>query len=122
MSNTVEFYLNKGFDKKTAEYFANGRRKVLTVIPNKNFTLTIEFDNGEKRVLDMSDFLQKGTVFEPFMNWDNFSRVYVDENHCVAWDVDPTIDSKKVWNNKVDLSPDGCYLDSIPLNESAAHG
>ncbi len=41
-----------------------------------------------------------------------FRRVYIDDCGCVAWDKDPTVDSNVVWNNKIDLCPDSCYLDS----------
>ncbi len=40
MSKTVEFYFNKGFDRKSAEYFASGR-KLVGVQPNDDFTLTL---------------------------------------------------------------------------------
>ena len=77
-----------------------------------DFTLTISFDNGEKRLYDMRALLKKGTVFEPFLSLENFRRVYVDDTHCIAWDIDPNVDS-----NKVDLCPDGCYIDSIPVGD-----
>ena len=48
MSKSVEYYLSKGYDKKAAEYFASGRRRIVAVVPNDDFTLTISFDNGEK--------------------------------------------------------------------------
>ncbi len=115
MVNKVEYYLSKGFDQKTAEYFANGRKKIIGVVPNNDFTLTISFDNGEKRLYDVRPFLQPGTVFEPLIEKDNFLRVYVDDTQCIAWDIDPNIDSKKIWNNKVDLCPDSCYIDSVPV-------
>lgn len=63
----------------------------------------------------MRPLLKKGTVFEPFIKPENFRRVYVDDTHCIAWDIDPNIDSGKVWRNKVDLCPDGCYIDSVPI-------
>ena len=115
MIKTVEYYRSKGFDQKAAEYFANGRRQIVSVSANNDFTLTISFDNGEKRLYDVRPLLKKGTVFEPFADIDNFRRVYVDNQHCIAWDIDPTIDSEKVWSNKVDLCPDGCYIDSQPV-------
>ena len=115
MANTVKYYLSKGFDLKTAEYFANGKKRITGVVPNNDFTLTISFDNGEKRLYDMRPLLKKGTVFEPFIKLENFRRVYVDDTHCIAWDIDPNIDSNKVWSNKVDLCPDGCYIDSVPV-------
>jgi len=115
MSGSVEYYLSKGLDRKMAEYFAAGRRKIVGVVPNDNFTLILEFDNGEKRLYDMSPVLKTGTIFESFLNIDNFRRVYIDDEHCVAWDIDPEIDSNVVWSNKIDLCPDACYVDSIPI-------
>lgn len=115
MPNTVEYYLSKGLDEKTAAYFASGRKRITAVSPNDDFTLTISFDNGEKRLYDVRPLLKKGTVFEPFSAIENFRRVYIDEQHCIAWDIDPSVDSNKVWNNKVDLCPDGCYIDSKPI-------
>lgn len=115
MPNTVEYYLSKGFDQKAAEYFVSGRKKIVGVVANDDFTLSIGFDNGEKRLFDMRPYLKKGTVFEHFLNIEDFRRVYVDEDHCIAWDIDPTIDSNEVWSNKVDLCPDSCYIDSEPL-------
>lgn len=115
MSKSVAYYLSKGFERKMAEYFAAGRRTITKVVPNDDFTLTLRFDNGEKRLYDMKSLLKPGTVFAPFADIENFRRVYIDEEHCVSWDIDPTIDSNVVWNNKVDLCPDECYVDSVPL-------
>jgi hypothetical protein len=115
MANSAEYYISKGFDRKAAEYFAGGRKRIVGVVPNDDFTLTISFDNGEKRIYDMRPLLKKGTVFEPFMKPENFRRVYVDDTNCIAWDIDPNIDSSTVWSNKVDLCPDSCYIDSVPV-------
>lgn len=115
MGKSVEYYLSKGFDQRMAEYFSAGRRRITGVIPNDNFTLTLTFDNGERRIYDAAPLLQAGTVFAPFRDLDNFRRVYLDESHCVSWDIDPTVDSNVVWSNKVDLSPDNCYVDSRPV-------
>ena len=122
MERSVEYYLSKGLDRKMAEYFASGRRKITGVTANDDFTLTILFDNGELRMLDMHDTLQPGTVFEPFMDIKNFRRVYVDEFHSIAWDIDPNVDSEVVWRNKVDLCPDACYVDSVPVAGGVTHG
>lgn len=115
MANTVEYYLSKGFDTKTAEYFVNGKKKIVEVSPNRDFTLTITFDNGEKRLYDMRPYLNTGTVFEPLLEYENFRRVYVDDANCIAWDIDPEIDSNIVWNNKIDLCPDSCYINSVHI-------
>lgn len=119
MANTVEYYLSKGFERKMAEYFASGKKRIVGVVAHDDFTLTIHFDNGEKRLYDMRPLIKKGTVFAPFANIENFRRVYVDDTHCIAWDIEPNIDSDKVWSNKVDLCPDACYVDSVPILPSA---
>ncbi len=115
MKKDVNYYLSKGFDRSMAEYFASGRRSITAVKPNSDFTLTLDFDNGERRILDCKPFLKVGTVFAPFVQFENFKRVYLDDTHCVSWDIDPAVDSNIVWNNKVDLSPDSCYVDSVPM-------
>lgn len=120
MPNTIEYYLSKGFDRPMAEYFAGGRKKLVQAVPQRDFTLLLTFDSGEKRVYDMKPVLEKGGVFSQFGNYDDFKRVYVDDSGSLAWDIDPTIDSNKVWSNKVDLSPDGVYVDSIPVSEYKA--
>lgn len=116
MKYTIAEYIAMGFDKTTAEYLTAGRRKLVSVKANENFTLDLTFDNGELRLFDCRPLLKSGTVFEHIANADVFSRVYLDDTNCVSWDIDPNIDSKKVWSNKIDISSDGCYLDSIPLN------
>lgn len=65
----------------------------------------------------MRPLLKKGTVFEPLIKPENFKRAYGDDTHCIAWDIDPNIDSGKVWNNKVDLCSDSCYIDSVAFDE-----
>lgn len=115
MAKSIEYYLSKGFDNKMAEYFASGRKKITGVIPNDDFTLTISFDIGEKRIYNAAPLLKPGTVFETLADLNNFRRVYIDDEHCISWDINPNIDSNLVWNNKVDLCPDSCYVDSIPL-------
>ena len=119
MGKNIEYYLSMGCDEKTTAYFAAGRKRIDGVVPNDDLTLTISFDNEEKRLYDMRPFLKKGTVFEPFCNIENFRRVYIDEQDSIAWDIDPNIDSNIEWNNKVDLCPDSCYIDSVPLDDEA---
>lgn len=58
------------------------------------FSLLLSFDNGEKRIFDMKPYLKKNTVFEQFLNFDDFKRVYLDSDHCVCWDKNPKIDSE----------------------------
>ena len=121
MAKDIHCCLSKGYDRKMAEYFAQGRRRAANVAANDDFTLVIEFDNGGIRLYDAAPLLQPGTVFAPLMRLENFRRVYIDDCHCIAWDIDPDADSSVVWNNKVDISPDACYVDSIPAEGGAEH-
>lgn len=115
MRDNIDYSLSAGYDKKTAAYMSTNRKKITNVTPNQDYTLTLTFDNGEQRIYDVSPLLTDGSVFAPFRDMDNFRRVYLDENHCVSWDIDPTVDSSIAWNNKVDLCSDGCYINSVPL-------
>jgi len=100
--------------EEVREYFANGQRTIKDVIGNDNFTLTILFDNGERRIYDMKNTLQ-GKVFIPLRDIKRFKEVYIDDVGCIAWDIDPNVDSNKVWTNHIDLCPDSCYIYSLPL-------
>lgn len=115
MSKTVDWYLQHGFDQKAAEYFASGRRRIMSVVANNDMTLTLSFDNGEQRAFNVAPLIKPGTVFAFLADIDSFRRVYLDDRHCVSWDIDPAIDSNEVWSNKVDLCPDTCYMDSVPI-------
>ena len=87
MERTMEYYLQKGFAPKMAAYFAAGRRTITEVVPNRDFSLTLTFDNGEQRILDVAPLLREGTVFAPLRDWNHFRRVYLDEDHAVSWDL-----------------------------------
>lgn len=112
---TVEQYLQMGFDQKMAEYFAGERRIITAVEALDNYCLLLTFDNDEKRILDLNDTIIDGTVFAFLKDYNNFKRVYLDNCHCVCWDKDPNVDSEIFWDNKVDICPDTCYVDSIRI-------
>ena len=115
----VSYYLSKGFDERTAKYFASGRRTLMRAIPRQDFSVLLQFDNGETRIFDMKPLIEPGTVFAFLSSYDAFLRVYVDDTHSLCWDKDPSVNSNEVWNNKVDVSADTCYLDSVPEKEAA---
>ena len=115
MKDTMKWYLSKGFDEKSSEYFSSGREKVVKVKANDDFTLIITFDNGEDRFLDMKPLIKENPTLNPFQSSQAFRRVYVDDSHHISWDIDPNIDSNVVWNNKVDLDSDWCYINSHPI-------
>ena len=46
MANTVDYYLSKGFDRLAAEYFASGRKRIIGVSANDDFTRLIDSLRG----------------------------------------------------------------------------
>lgn len=120
MPHNIDYYLSKGFDRKAAEYFAAGRKRITGVTPNDDLTLTISFDGGERRLYNAVPLLSSRPSLAPLLELSNFRRVYLDDSHVIAWDIDPHVDSSVHWSNKVDLCPDSCYLDSTPLEGGAA--
>ena len=112
---TVEFYLQRGFDEDVARYYAQGRRRAVSVVVAAPQKLLIEFDDGEFRLFDMAPLIRPGTVFSFLSDGRAFSRVHLDDTGAIAWDIDPTVDSTEAWTNQIDISPDTCYLDGEPV-------
>lgn len=110
MGKNIEYYLSKGFNIKMAEYFSKGRRTIVSVVANDDYTLTLEFDNGEKRLYNVAQLIKQDTVFENLADLSKFSRVYIDDNHFISWDINPNVDSNTVWNNKITIDSDVCYV------------
>ncbi|MBU2622617.1 MAG: DUF2442 domain-containing protein [Proteobacteria bacterium] len=74
---------------------------VCKVTPNKDFSLNIVLDNGEKRLLDMKPYLDFG-VFIKLRDYERFRQARV------AFD---TIE----WDEGVDLDPEFIYEKSKPV-------
>lgn len=122
MVKDINYYLSKGLDERMARYYASGRKKIIAVEAHEDYSLTITFDNGEKRWMDCKTFIKDGTVFEVLKDYNIFKRVYVDSTHSISWDKDPNIDSEKTWSNKIDLCPDTSYVDSVPIEGEQCAG
>ena len=73
---------------------------VCEVTSQKDFSLIIVLDNGEKRTLDMKPYLDFG-VFKKIRDYEKFKRVRV------AFD---TIE----WDEGIDLDPEFIYAKSKP--------
>ncbi len=115
MKKTYEEYLAMGLDEATARYFAGGRRRVVSAVPEKNYRIRLLFDNGEQRMFDCNPEFSGKSLFNKLANESDFARVFVDENGNIAWDIDPTLDSSKHWNNRIDFCRDACYMKSVPV-------
>jgi hypothetical protein len=70
---------------------------VTKVIPHEDFTLTVRFDDGKERILDMKPFLGAG-IFKRIAEYSQFKTVHV---------VFDTV----VWDCGVDLDPEFVYAE-----------
>ncbi len=72
--------------------------RVKKVIPNEDYTLSITFDNGERKVFDMKKLLNLG-VFQELKNLEYFKEV-------------KTIYGSIAWPHGQDVCPDTLYEES----------
>lgn len=110
--------MNNNLRENNWDCFKISPTKIIKVVPNDDYTLILFFENGEVRLYDLSSSIMKeGSLFERFLDLNKFRQVYLDEVGAVSWDIDPNVDSRIVWENKIDLCPDSCYWDSVPLTK-----
>jgi hypothetical protein len=75
--------------------------RVVSAFPNDNFTLTLLFENQEKKCFDVTPYLSYG-IFQELQQKALFKTVKV-------WD------GTVQWKNGQDFCPDTLYLKSKPL-------
>jgi len=76
--------------------------RVVDVVPNnRDYTLTVTFDNGEVRLFDVKPYLNKG-VFVKLQNPVYFITVSV-------------LNGTVSWNDEQDFCPDMIYEKSTPI-------
>ena len=71
------------------------------VKPNGNYTLDVTFNNGEKRVFDVTAYLEY-PAFQALKSTSLFMQARVAHNTVV-------------WNDEIDMAPENLYLESAPL-------
>lgn len=72
---------------------------VIKVTTNENFTLLVEFDNGETRHFDMNPYLEKG-IFRKLKDMARFKAAFVAYGTVV-------------WPGELDIAPETIYMESI---------
>ena len=66
--------------------------KVVQVVAGIDFTVYVYFLDGSIRLLDAKPLLEKGGVFAPLQDGENFRNCLTVLNDAVAWDLDGTRD------------------------------
>lgn len=81
---------------------------VVSVQPQADYRLLLEFENGEKRCFDMKPFLHK----KPFDRIENpaFFRLA------------RVLYGTVVWPGNIDIAPETLYDGSVPVPASCLHG
>ena len=72
------------------------------VVPNEDFTLAVEFDNGEAGILDMKPYLNFG-VFKKLQDYERFGRARVSFD-TIEWDEGVDLDSEFVYEKSKPVS------------------
>ncbi len=70
--------------------------KAITVRPEEDYRLYVEFEDGTRGTIDLSDRLF-GSVFEPLKDPSFFSQVTIDDFGVICWP------------NGADLAPDALH-------------
>lgn len=77
---------------------------IINVKPLESYKLLLTFENNEKRILDMTPYLNTG-MYKQLKNISMFNTVKISFD---------TIE----WNNQIDLCPEFAYSKSIPVKKS----
>lgn len=81
--------------------------RVTTVIIGENYTLHLQFSNGEQSVFDVKPYLEKG-IFKQLKDKHIFTSAHI-ENGTVTW------------NNGQDFCPDTLYIESKKISTDENH-
>lgn len=82
------------------EYFSY----VKTVIPQKDYTLLLTFENGDNKVYDAKPLLEY-KIYEPLKNIGFFMQARADFGTVV-------------WNDEIDIAPENLYHYSKPVSNT----
>jgi hypothetical protein len=65
----------------------------------KDYCLEVEFENGEKGTVDLSEYTQKGGVFAPLKEIEFFKQVFIHPDFGVL-----------SWSGDIDIAPETIYI------------
>lgn len=74
---------------------------VLKVEPGPEYKLFLEFENGEKRIIDMAPYMDK-KPFVRLKDFPLFAQAFVDYGTVV-------------WPGNIDIAPETLYDRSVPV-------
>ena len=88
--------------------------KVVQVIPTKEYSVYVYFEDGKIVCYDMSQMLEK-EVFQPLKDIDIFMDTCTVLNDTLAWDLDKNRDNTTC----LDIAPDTLYELPMAVEQTA---
>lgn len=74
---------------------------VVTATYRGNYVIELEFDDGQRGIVDFSKYLKRGDVFERFKDIDFFRSFSVNKELGVL-----------TWGDEVDVAPETLYAEA----------
>ena len=94
-------------------------KKVIQVLPTKNFKVYVYFSDGKIKLYDMSDLIGNG-IFSAISDIEFFIEKCTVMNGTLAWDIAGNFNEWKC----IDIDPETIYIEgkdvSDPLEEKEA--
>jgi len=87
------------------------RPKLYQVVPNKDFSVVLYYDNGEIKTYDCKWILKEQGVFTKIHKIENFMDLCVVMNNTLAFDISGKFDPTYC----IDICPDTVYNESLPV-------
>ena len=81
------------------------RPKIFQVIPTKNYTVYVFFEDGKIKLYDAKKLIQTGGIYDVLKDIDFFINRCTIINGTLAWDVD----GKRSTDKCIDICPDTIY-------------
>ncbi|GAH20623.1 unnamed protein product [marine sediment metagenome] len=89
---------------------------VIQVLPQKDYTVYVYFDDGKIKLYDMRPFIGKG-IFQKLSDIDDFMRKCTVMNNTLAWDVKGNYDPYKC----IDIDPVQIYEKGKDVKDPLIH-
>ena len=102
MKKDLQYYLDKNYPPEVAEYFALGSKKIIDVISNDDYTITITYNNGIKKLYDIKPLMKDIKYFKRLENIEEFRKVKHSKGRIF-------------WDDMTDLCGDACYIYGLTL-------
>jgi len=93
-------------------------KSVIQVIPTKDFTVYVYFDDGSIKLFDVKPLIDKGGVFRKIQDEDTFQNKCTVLNNTLAWDLAGNFDKASC----LDIDPETIHADGQDVSDPLDRG